>query len=90
MLLIVAFMALVGLAINRRALLVSSLGYAAFAMAMLIKQTGLGFGSAIAFAFLLLGVIIVFLGAGWHGARGGLLKVLPSSGIFAKVFPPAK
>ena len=90
MLLIVAFMALVGLAINRRALLVSSLGYAAFAMAMLIKQTGLGFGSAIAFAFLLLGVIIVFLGAGWHGARGALLKVLPSSGVFAKVFPPAK
>ena len=89
MLVIVAFMALVGLAINRRALLVSSLGYAAFAMAMLMKQTGLGFGSAIAFAFLLLGVIVVFLGAGWHGTRGALLKVLPRSGLAGKIFPPA-
>ncbi|MEE9273386.1 MAG: hypothetical protein V3U57_09000 [Robiginitomaculum sp.] len=89
MLLIVGFLGLVGLAVNRRALLVSSLGYAAFAIAMLVKQTSLGFGSATAFAFLLLGIVIVFLGAGWHSARRGLLKVLPQNGVFGKIFPPA-
>ncbi len=89
MLLIIAGLALVGLAINRRALLVSSLGYGVFAIAMLIKQTGLGFGSAAALAFLLLGGFIIFLGAGWHAARKPLLKFLPKSGLFAKIFPPA-
>ncbi len=89
MLVIVGVLAFIGLAINRRALLVSSLGYAVFAMAMLIKQTGLGFGTAIATAFLVLGILVVFLGAGWHGARGALLKILPTDGVFGKIFPPA-
>jgi len=39
---IILIIALIGLAINRRALIVSSLGYAAFAIGFLIKDTGLG------------------------------------------------
>ena len=90
MLLIVLVLALVALAINRRALLVSSLGYAAFAIAMIAKQAGIGFGTAIASSLLLLGIVIVFLGAGWHSARGLLLKILPRFGIFGRLFPPVK
>ncbi len=90
MLLIVAFLAFIGLAINRRALLVSSLGYAVFAIAMLIKRTGIGLGSATALAFLSLGLFIVFLGTGWHGARRQVLKILPTRGVFGKLFPPAQ
>ncbi|HHI88599.1 MAG TPA: hypothetical protein ENK01_01480 [Hellea balneolensis] len=90
MLLIVAALAFVGLAINRRALLVSSLGYAVIAITMLIKRSGLDVGSATALAFLLLGLFIVFLGAGWHGARRLVLTVLPRRGVFAKLFPPAQ
>ncbi|MBL4871516.1 MAG: hypothetical protein JKX72_11245, partial [Robiginitomaculum sp.] len=88
MLIIIGVLALVGLAINRRALLVSSFGYAGFSLIMLVKGTGLDFGAVFATVFLLLGGGIVFLGAGWYSARRALLKVLPTGGIFAKIFPP--
>lgn len=88
-LIIIGVLAVVGVAVNRRALLVSSFGYAGFSLAMLIKTTGMGFGTMVAVTLLLLGGGIVFLGAGWHSARRALLKVLPRSGVFAKIFPPA-
>jgi len=88
MLVIIGVLALVGLAINRRALLVSSLGYAGFAIGFLMKDTGLNFGSVIALTLLLLGGGIVFLGVGWHGARKLILFALPTKGPFAKIFPP--
>jgi hypothetical protein len=85
LLIIVGLLGLVGLAINRRALLVSSLGYAAFAIVFLFSSGGVGFGSSLVFALLLVGAAVVFLGAGWHGARNQLIRVLPKW----KVFPPA-
>ncbi len=88
LLIMIGVLALVGLAINRRALLVSSLGYAGFAIGFLIKDTGLNLSSVLALTLLLLGGGIVFLGVGWHGARKALLKVLPTSGFMAKIFPP--
>lgn len=80
--------AIFGLAINRRALLVSSLGYAGFAMAFLMSDTGLGFGKIAALTLLLLGASIIFLGAGWHTARAAILKVLPKWAIFPPAFDP--
>lgn len=88
MLVAVFILALIGLALNRRALLVSSLGYAGLALGVLIKGAGLGFGASIATTLIVLGALIVFLGAGWHGARRGLLKVLPRGPVMRKVFPP--
>ncbi len=85
---IIGVLALIGLAINRRALLVSSLGYAAFAIAFIIKDTGMNTGNVLGLTLLLLGAAIVFLGVGWHGARRVLLKFLPHGGVFGKVFPP--
>ncbi len=85
---IVAVITVVGLAINRRALIVSSLGYAAFAMGYLFDGTGMGFGTVVAVTFLLLGGAIIFLGAGWHTARNGLLKILPKLPIFPPPFDP--
>lgn len=84
----VLMVALFGLAINRRALLVSSLGYAGFAIAFLMSDTGLGLGKVTALTLLLLGAAIIFLGAGWHTARKGLLKVLPNLPIFPPPFDP--
>lgn len=80
--------ALIGLALNRRALLVSSLGYAGFAIGFLMTDTGLGFGNVVAMTFLLLGAAIIFLGAGWHAARKGVLKVLPRWRIFPPPYDP--
>ena len=85
---IVALITVVGLAINRRALIVSSLGYAAFAMGYLFDGTGMNFGTIVAVTFLLLGGAIIFLGAGWHTARNGLLKILPKLPIFPPPFDP--
>lgn len=76
--------ALIGLALNRRALLVSSLGYAGFAIGFLMSDTGLGVGKVVALTFLLLGAAIIFLGAGWHGARNALIAILPKW----RIFPP--
>lgn len=84
----VFIVALIGLAINRRALLVSSLGYAGFAVAFLMSDTGLGFGKISALTFLLIGAAVIFLGAGWHHARAALLKVLPDLPIFPPPFDP--
>ncbi len=85
LLLIVGALAVLALALNRRALLVSSLGYAAFAIVFLFSSGGAGFGISIVMALLLLGAAIIFLGAGWHSARGLLIKILPKW----KIFPPA-
>lgn len=85
---IVAVITFIGLAINRRALIVSSLGYAAFAMGYLFDGTGMGFGTVVAMTFLLLGAAIIFLGAGWHRARNTLLKILPKLPIFPPPFDP--
>ncbi len=83
---IVTIVSVFGLAINRRALLVSSLGYAGLAIGYFVSQTeGMSIGMAVALTLIILGAAVVFLGAGWHPARRGLLKVLPNM----KIFPPA-
>lgn len=82
---IVLLVSLFGLAINRRALLVSSLGYAGLAIGYFVSQTDVTAGMAIALTLIILGAAVVFLGAGWHPARRGLLKILPNM----KIFPPA-
>ena len=83
--LIVLVLTLIGLAINRRALIVSSLGYAGFAIGFLFDKAGVGLGTTLALTLLVLGAAVIFLGAGWHSARAMLLKFLPKW----KVFPPA-
>jgi len=75
-----------GLAINRRALLVSSLGYAGAAIAYFVFKADLSGGVALAITLMLLGAAVVFLGAGWDKARGVLIKILPNW----KIFPPIR
>ena len=87
-LIIFALLTFVGLAINRRALIVSALGYAGFAITSLFIGAGMGLGTSLLVALLVLGGAIVFLGVGWHGARDILLKVLPKWRIFPPPFDP--
>lgn len=74
----------IGLAINRRALIVSSLGYAGLAVAFLVKQTDVNLGSTVSITLILLGAAIVLLGVVWHPVRNQLIRVLPQW----RVFPP--
>jgi len=87
-LIIVAILTLIGLAINRRALIVSSFGYTGFAIASLFTSTGVGLISSALISLLILGGVIVFLGVGWHKARGIMLNVLPKWRIFPPPFDP--
>lgn len=88
LLIIVLLIGVLGLALNRRALLVSSLGYAGFAIVFLFSGAGVNFGMSLILALLLLGAAVVFLGAGWHSARNTLIKVLPKWTIFPPKYEP--
>ena len=70
--------ALVSLAVDRRALMVSALAYVLFAFSALLKQFGfvsLGFAIT-AFA---IGAALLLLSAFWHPARAFVLGFLPPS-----------
>ena len=83
-LVIVIAVSLFGLAINRRALLASSLLYAGTAILYFVNKIDMEFGTAIAVTLIILGAAVVFLGAGWHPARRALLTVLPNLAIFPR------
>ena len=79
-----AIITLIGLAINRRALIVSSLGYAGIAIGFLVKQTNLNIGTTISLSLILLGTAVVLLGVAWHPVRNQLIRILPKW----RIFPP--
>jgi len=66
----------VSLLIDRRALMVSALGYVLYAFSNLLKLYGvvsLGF----AFTALAIGGLLLLLSAFWHGARQGVVSRMP-------------
>ena len=90
----IGVLTIIGLALNRRALVASSLGYAAVAIGFLVRKSNVAGNvsagaeaepaSIVAITLVILGIAIVFLGVGWHHARGLLLKVLPNWKIFPR------
>jgi len=85
-LIMVGVITLVGLAINRRALIVSSLGYAGFAIIFLIQGVGLGAGGIAVATLVMLGLAVVLLGTVWHEIRNPIIKFLPNWGVFPPPF----
>lgn len=83
-----AVLSAVALLIDRRALLVSGLGYFAIAISQLVsKSTLLGDQTFAVTAFVLGGALLI-LGLGWTGIRRRLLAVLPFEAL-KKVLPPS-
>ncbi|GLQ20625.1 hypothetical protein ACFFUB_01065 [Algimonas porphyrae] len=78
----------IGLAINRRALIVSSLFYAGAAIAFLVRQAGLDLGQTLSLTLILLGGAIVLLGVAWHPVRNQLVRILPDWRIFPPPYAP--
>jgi MFS family permease len=70
--------AIVSLAVDRRALLVSSLAYVLYAMNSLVEKYGsVSLGQAI--TFLVIGSALLMLSAFWHPVRRTLVQQLPTS-----------
>lgn len=87
---VIMVFALVSLLINRRALIVSGLITAGIAMGVLVSQLGLGSGAVIAVTLLLLGAVVVLLGAAWTPVRRVLVSPFPSTGPLARIVPPVR
>ncbi len=81
-------LAILAIALNRRALIVSSLLAFWLSLGSIVESLG-GRGSmTFVITALLLGSGIVLLGGGWHTARKAVLAFLPKTGLFARIFPP--
>jgi hypothetical protein len=81
-------LAILSLALNRRALILSGLFAFWLALNNIVGETGTS-NSFIVSAFLL-GTGIVLLGGGWHSARKLALKFLPRGGALDRIFPPER
>jgi hypothetical protein len=85
-LLIVAILAVIAIAIDRRALLVSALLYIGVVIGYAIQSSGLR-GSGVFFATLvILGTFVIILGVGWQPLRRRLLALI--SPVIATKLPP--
>lgn len=83
-----ALLGLLSLALNRRALIVSSLLSFWLALGEVVSAVGGGASTTFIASALLLGTGIIVLGGGWNTARRGVLKALPQGGLLGRVFPP--
>jgi hypothetical protein len=63
--------------IDRRAMLVSGLVYAGYALGSLFQRVGFA-DTTTPLTALALGAFVLLLSAGWRPVRAGLLKLLPS------------
>lgn len=88
MLVVLIAFALLSLALNRRALIVSGLVTFATALWVLVNELGGGGVNTLMPTALIIGGAIVLLGGGWRTARRAILKLAPQSGTFGRIFPP--
>ena len=90
MLVVLIAFGVLSLALNRRALIVSGLLTFGGTLWVLVDNFG-GGGNVlnnVMLTALIVGGAIVLLGGGWRTARRGLLKLVPSTGIAGRIFPP--
>ncbi len=80
---------LVALIIDRRALLISSLGYAAAALGYIIYKFDLEGNAALIITMILIAGLILSLGTGWYSLRKSVFKLLPPLKFFEKLPPVA-
>ncbi len=83
--LLAAAFSLLGLLIDRRSLVASTLLYLSAILTYATLRSGLGLSTAAAVVPLTIGVLVILLGAGWDHARAALLRIVP----FRRAFRPA-
>ncbi len=88
MLIVLVAFALLSLALNRRALIVSGLVTFATSLWFLVNELGGGGVNTLMLTAMIIGGAIVLLGGGWRTARRWILKVFPQEGTLGRIFPP--
>lgn len=88
MLIVLVAFALLSLALNRRALIVSGLVTFATSLWFLVNELGGGGVNTLMLTALIIGGAIVLLGGGWRTARRAILKLFPQQGTLGRIFPP--
>ena len=76
--LVYILLTVVALAIDRRALLVSALGYVIYSIQALVSS-GQGIGAGFGVTALFIGLFLVLLSAGWRPIRGRIIAMLPGN-----------
>lgn len=76
---------LLGLLLDRRSLVASTLLYLSAVLTYATFRSGLGLSTAAAVVPLTIGVLVILLGVGWDHARAALLRIVP----FRRAFRPA-
>ena len=79
---------ILSIALNRRALIVSSLLAFWLSLGSIVQSLGWSSSYTFMISALLLGTGIVLLGGGWHTARRVVLAWMPKSGPLSRIFPP--
>lgn len=82
-----AFLALIALLIDRRALLVAGLSYFAIAISEIISSSDVMGDQQFAFTAAILGACVLCLGLGWSPIRRGLLGLLPFEALKSRLPP---
>lgn len=86
---LIAGMTLVALAIDRRALIVSSLSYLLAAVGYVVSTATQILGGSTFTSLIVLGVVVLIVGMGWHPARRAVLAPFRGQAWLAKL-PPVK
>lgn len=87
-LILVGVFAFISLLINRRALLVSGLLSALWAIGQLVQASGLSGVWTAGVTLLVLGAAMVALGGGWRALRRIVIAPFPKRGFIARIIPP--
>ena len=88
LLVVLAAIAILSLAINRRALIAASLITFIVTLSQIFYESGVDGLTTFITVSLIIGGGVVFIGAGWKTARTAVLKFFPTSGIWGRLFPP--
>ncbi len=80
-----AVFAVIALVVDRRALLVSGLGYAGYSLATLFERAGAETSILTTITLLVMALIVLGVSAGWRSLRAAIVPILPLGGLVERL-----
>ena len=87
-LIVLILLAILSLALNRRALIAASMLTFIYTLSIVFQANEVDGLTTFIVVSMIVGGGVVFIGAGWKTARNIVLKFLPTGGIWGRLFPP--